>query len=85
MVITPPAQAGQNYMDAAKHFAPQQKTRQPSLEWIRALRAETTILGEACAALQVLCAKRIISFGFDESTKRGDGVASTNIQIETGL
>ena len=81
---TPPAQAGQNYMDAAKHFAPQQKTRQPSLEWIRALRAETTILGEACAALQVLCAKRIISFGFDESTKRGDGVASTNIQIETG-
>ena len=80
---TPPVTAGRNYMDAARHFAPELKTRQPSLNWIRNLRAETTILGEACAALQVLCAKRIISFGFDESTKRGDGVASTNIQIET--
>ena len=79
---TPPATAGRNYMDAAKHFG-HANTRQPSLKWIRALRAETTILGEACAALQVLCAKRIVSFGFDESTKRGDGVASTNIQIET--
>ena len=80
---TPPATAGQNYADAAKHFSPEQKIRQPSLQWIRDLRAETTILGEACAALQVLCAKRIISFGFDESTKRGDGIASTNLQIET--
>ena len=80
---TPPATAGRNYIDAAAHFAPHQKVRQPSLRWIRALRAETTILGEGCAALQVLCAKRIVSFGFDESTKRGDGVASTNTQIET--
>jgi hypothetical protein len=79
----PPASAGRSYMDSAKHFAPEKKVRQPSLDWIRKLRAETTILGEACAALQVLCAKRIVSFGFDESTKLGDGVASTNLQIET--
>eukprot|EP00966_Prymnesium_polylepis_P184914 4285642-Prymnesium_polylepis.1 len=80
---TPPVTAIANYVDAAKHFAPHEKVRQPSLAWARGLRAETTILGEGCAALQVLCAKRIISFGFDETTKRGDGLASTNIQIET--
>jgi hypothetical protein len=79
----PPASAGRSYADSAKHFVPNRKIRQPSLRWIREFRAETTILGEACAALQVLCAKRIISFGFDESTKLGDGVASTNLQIET--
>eukprot|EP00966_Prymnesium_polylepis_P131101 3032029-Prymnesium_polylepis.1 len=76
---TPPARAGRNFADAAKHFSPHQKVRVPSLRWIRALRTETTILGEGCAALQLLCAKRVISFGFDESTKRGDGVTSTNI------
>eukprot|EP00966_Prymnesium_polylepis_P134522 3109074-Prymnesium_polylepis.1 len=80
---TPPATAGANYSDAAKHFAQHQQVRQPSLAWIRKLRVETTILGEACAGLQVLCAKRIVSFGFDESTKLGNGVASTNLQIET--
>ena len=64
------------YMDAAKHFAPEKKVRQP-------LRAETSILGEMISAMQVAWAKRVLSFGFDETTKKGDGLASTNTQIET--
>eukprot|EP00966_Prymnesium_polylepis_P189917 4400818-Prymnesium_polylepis.1 len=46
------------------------------------MRGELTIAGEAMAMLRITLARRIISFGFDESTKYGLGVLSTNAQIE---
>ena len=49
---------------------------------MRKLRTEVTIAGEMIAALRVALCVRIISFGFDESTKFGLGLLSTNTQIE---
>ena len=46
------------------------------------MRGELTIAGEALAAFRVAKCPRIISFGFDESTKFGIGLLSTNTQIE---
>ena len=44
---------------------------------------ELTVAGECLAAFRVALAKRIISFGWDESTKFGLGLLSSNTQIET--
>ena len=41
-----------------------------------------TVAGECLAAFRVALAKRIYTFGFDESTKFGLGLLSSNIQIE---
>lgn len=49
---------------------------------MRRSRGELTIAGEAIAAFRVASCKRIISFGFDESTKFGLGMLATNTQIE---
>ena len=49
---------------------------------MRRLRTEVTIAGEMIAAIRVALCCRIISFGFDESTKFGLGLLSTNTQIE---
>ena len=49
---------------------------------MRKLRGEVTIAGEMIAALRVALCTRIISFGFDESTKFGLCLLSTNTQIE---
>ena len=46
------------------------------------MRSELTIAGECMAAFQVALCKRILAFGFDESTKWGLGLLSTNAQIE---
>eukprot|EP00966_Prymnesium_polylepis_P183513 4252886-Prymnesium_polylepis.1 len=48
----------------------------------RQLRTEVTVAGEAMAAWKFAAAKRILSFGWDESTKFGDGVFACNAQIE---
>ena len=45
-------------------------------------RGELTVAGEAIAAFRVALCRRIISFGWDESTKFGMGLLSTNTQIE---
>ena len=47
------------------------------------MRSEVTVGGEAIAALRMATAKRFVSFGFDESTKFGKNVLSTNAQLET--
>ena len=49
---------------------------------MRKLRGEVTIAGEMIAALRVALCTRIISFGFDESTKFGLNLLSTNTQLE---
>jgi hypothetical protein len=46
------------------------------------LRAEVTLSGEAMAAWKFAACKRVISFGWDESTKFGDAVFAINMQIQ---
>ena len=50
---------------------------------INLMRGELTIASEAIAAFRVAMCKRIKSFGWDESTKFGLGLLSSNTQIET--
>jgi hypothetical protein len=47
------------------------------------MRRELTVASEAIAAFRVGLSKRIVSFGWDESTKFGLGLLSSNTQIET--
>lgn len=47
------------------------------------MRQEATLIGEATSAFRIATCKRVVSFGFDETTKMGDSLASINIQIET--
>ena len=46
------------------------------------IRGEVTLAGEAMAAWKFASCKRIMCFGWDESTKFGDAVISCNFQIE---
>ena len=45
------------------------------------MRGELTVASEAIAAFRVALCKRIISFGWDESTKFGLGILSSNTQV----
>eukprot|EP00965_Chrysotila_dentata_P020783 688096-Pleurochrysis_carterae.AAC.1 len=47
------------------------------------MRSETAIAGEMLAARRVVELRRVISFGFDETTKVRVGTLSTNVQGET--
>lgn len=78
---TPPSAIGRNIADVASVFAPHESYAEPCEAEARALRAEMTIAGEVMAAFQVAQAIRILSFGFDETTKFGNSVLSTNIQV----
>ena len=78
---TPPSAIGRNISDVISVFAPHETYAEPSEAEARALRAELTICGEAMAAFQVADSSRVLSFGMDETTKYGDSVLSTNIQI----
>ena len=55
----------------------------PSERELKRMRNEVTVAGECLAAFQVALAQRIVSFGFDESTKFGLGLLASNTQIET--
>ena len=46
------------------------------------MRGELAIAGEAIASFRIALSRRIISFGFDESTKYGLSILSTNMQLE---
>eukprot|EP00966_Prymnesium_polylepis_P051089 1182544-Prymnesium_polylepis.1 len=61
------------------HATRARNTRAP----IPATRTAALTLATTLATWQVALAKRVLSFGFDETTKKGDGLASTNTQIET--
>ena len=63
-------------------FAEEKVIPLPALDELRRMRGELTVAGEAMAAMRVALAKRIMSFGFDESTKFGMGLLSSNTQIE---
>ena len=48
----------------------------------RRMRTEVTLAGEGMAAWKFAASKRVLSFGWDESTKFGDGVFACNAQIQ---
>ena len=73
---------GQNINDVLRVIAPELNVVQATERQLQLMRTEVTIAGEALAAFRVALAKRILSFGFDESTKFGLGILSSNCQIE---
>ena len=78
---TPPSAVARNISDVlAAVGAPQ--SYDPTDRQLQLMRGELTIAGEAMAAFRFGKARRIISFGFDESTKFGKGILSTNTQLE---
>ena len=79
---TSPSAINANITDVLVAFAADQQVPLPCEREIRKKRGELAIAGEAMAAFRFAKAKRIISFGFDESTKFGLGCLSTNAQIQ---
>ena len=79
---TPPSAINANITQVLKVFAEEKVIPLPALDELRRMRGELTVAGEAMAAMRVALAKRIMSFGFDESTKFGMGLLSSNTQIE---
>lgn len=80
---TPPSAIAANIVDAVQLLSPGTPLRVPCTRLIRLMRQEATLVGEAISAFRIATAKRVVSFGFDETTKMGDGLASVNLQIET--
>eukprot|EP00966_Prymnesium_polylepis_P067687 1572441-Prymnesium_polylepis.1 len=79
-----PSAIGSNISDAISALSPEETTAAvPSEPQIRRMRGELTIASECIASFRVALAKRIISFGWDETTKFGHGLLSSNTQIET--
>ena len=78
----PPSAINRNISDVLRIYAPEAMVPQPCERQLQKMRTELTVAGEAIAAFRVAKSGRIISFGFDESTKWGTGLLSTNIQIE---
>ena len=77
-----PSAVNANITDVLSAFAPGEQVPLPCEREMKKKRGELTVAGEAIAAFRVAKCKRIISFGWDESTKFGLGLLSTNTQIE---
>ena len=78
-----PSAVASNIHDALSAYAHGTVEFLPCEREIAKMRGELTIASEAIAAFRVALSKRIISFGWDESTKFGLGLLSSNTQIET--
>ena len=78
-----PSAVSKNVFDAIFTYAPDTNLKVPCEREIAKMRGELTVASEAIAAFRVALCKRIISFGWDESTKFGLGLLSSNTQIET--
>ena len=78
-----PSAVAANIFDAVKAYAPAAELQVPCERVIAQMRGELTVASEAIAAFRVALCKRIVSFGWDESTKFGIGLLSSNTQIET--
>ena len=79
----PPSAIHANVSDAIGALTQEDEVTLPGDRDIIKMRGELTIASEAIAAFRVALSKRIISFGWDESTKFGLGLLSSNTQIET--
>jgi len=77
-----PSTINRNITEVLTLYASEKMVPLASEKMMRRMRIEVTIAGEMIAALRVALCVRIISFGFDESTKFGLGLLSTNTQIE---
>ena len=77
-----PSAVSSNIADVLDTYAPDDNTPLPCEREVQKMRGELTIASEAIAAFRVALCKRIISFGWDESTKFGLGLLSSNTQIE---
>ena len=71
-----------NINEVLSVYAPEVVAPQPTERATRAMRVEATIGGEAINAWRFAKARRIISFGEDETTKWGKAIITTNTQIE---
>lgn len=78
----PTSAVNANIIEVLRIYAPEAIVPQPCERQLRKMRGELTIAGEALAAFKIGKALRLVSFGFDESTKFGISLLSTNIQIE---
>lgn len=78
----PTSAVNANIIEVLRIYAPDAIVPQPCERQMRKMRGEVTIAGEALAAYKIGKALRIVSFGFDESTKFGISLLSTNVQIE---
>ena len=78
-----PSAVASNIFDAITAYAPDAELQVPCQRVVAQMRGELTVASEAIAAFRVALCKRIISFGWDESTKFGLGLLSSNTQIET--
>lgn len=66
-----PAVIAENIADALQVLLPPgPKWALPSVDLLRKMRTELTIAGETIAALRIAQCKRVLSFGFDESSKK---------------
>ena len=78
-----PSAVAANIADVIKAYAPKADVPMPCQRRVQIMRGELSIASEAIAAFRVALCKRIVSFGWDESTKFGLGLLSSNTQIET--
>ena len=77
-----PSAVNANITDVLAAFAPGEMVPLPCEREMQKKRGELTVAGEAIAAFRVAMARRIRGFGWDESTKFGMSLLSTNTQIE---
>jgi hypothetical protein len=78
---TPPTAINANISEVLRVYAPNAVAPQPCERQLQKMRGEVTIAGECIAAFRVAACVRILSFGWDESTKWGLGLLSSNMQI----
>ena len=77
-----PSTISMNLTDVLEAVAPGVEVPGVSPSQARLLRTEVTVCSQAMAAFKFTIAVRILSFGWDESTKFGDGVISCNAQVQ---
>ena len=79
----PPSAINANISDAIGALASEEQCPLPCERELQKMRGELTIASEAIAAFRVALSKRVVSLGWDESSKFGLGLLSSNTQIET--
>ena len=71
-----------NVQDILELIAPQLEIPSPCKRSSQLQRGEATLCGEAMAAWKFAACKRVMSVGWDESTKFGNAVFAINCQLE---
>ena len=70
-----------NLQDVFALLAPGVDIASASGSHIHSMRGEVTLGGEMMAARKFAACKRVITFGWDETTKFGDALFGCNFQI----